>query len=149
MLGQITGSWHWAEYTSTYLTKLLNILTYQELIWKRVHMERTLLLGREKINPARQKIYIFIYIYVYMRITWIEYGPLSFHHNNKGTNLDTMVQSTQHIACIYIETTLFQLYFSKLPSHNQLTNWAQSNSWILSSIKNWSGSVFTWIGPFC
>ena len=43
-----------------------------------------------------------------MRITWIGYGPLSFHR--KGTNLDTMVQSTQHIACIYLETTLFQLY---------------------------------------
>ena len=75
--------------------------------------ERTISLWRGKINPARLKIYIFIYIYVYMRITRIGYGPLSFHH--KGTNLDTMVQSTQHIACIHLETTLFQLYSQRTP----------------------------------
>ena len=65
MLSQLLDLDTELRHTSAYLTKLLNILTYQELIWKRVHIERTLSLGRGKINPSRLNIYIFIYIYLY------------------------------------------------------------------------------------
>ena len=65
MLSQLLDLDTELRHTSAYLTKLLNILTYQELIWKRAHNERTILLWRGKINPARLKIYIYLFIYVF------------------------------------------------------------------------------------
>ena len=66
-------------------------------------------------------------------------------------HLDTMVQSTQHMACIYIETTLFSTLFLKtsfppiehnlIPGHSHLSKLIWKRAHIERTISLWRGKI--------
>ena len=87
-------------------------------------------------------IYIYLYICLYENyLDWIwttQFSPQRDEFRYNGTKYTA---HSMHIPWDNSISTLFLKNF--LP-----TNWAQSNSWILPSIKNWSGSGLTWADHF-